>query len=63
VRMAEIFRKHLAHLEGWIVRQDHLDVLQVSYNDVLSDPEKRARGAHLGGGDHRSSFFQAKSYL
>lgn len=37
-RMAEIFRKHLAHLEGWLARQPHMDVLQVSYNDVLSDP-------------------------
>jgi len=40
VRMAGIFRKHLAHLEEWVVRQAHLEVLQVSYNEVLSDPDR-----------------------
>jgi hypothetical protein len=37
-RMAEIFRKHLTHLEEWLAEQHHIDVIQVSYNDVLSDP-------------------------
>lgn len=37
-RMADIFRKHLQHLEGWLEQQSHLSVLQVSYNDVVSDP-------------------------
>ncbi|HMB68807.1 MAG TPA: sulfotransferase domain-containing protein [bacterium] len=43
-RMAEIFGKHLAHLEGWIGRQSHLTVLQVSYNEVLGEPDRVLRG-------------------
>lgn len=51
-RMADIFRKHLQHLEGWLEQQSHLSVLQVSYNDVVGDPrgplERVAR--FMGGG-------------
>ncbi|GJM43990.1 MAG: hypothetical protein DHS20C21_08320 [Gemmatimonadota bacterium] len=43
-RMAEIFTKHLAHLEGWIAKQSHLSVLQVSYNEVLRDPDTVLKG-------------------
>lgn len=39
-RMAEIFRKHLQHLEGWLAKQTHLSCLQVSYNEVLRDPRR-----------------------
>lgn len=36
-RMAEIFSKHLVHLDGWLKQQQHMAVLQVNYNDVMSD--------------------------
>jgi hypothetical protein len=38
-RMADIFGKHLTHLEGWLTGQKHIACLQVSYNDVLGSPE------------------------
>ena len=38
-RMSEIFAKHLTHLEDWLTHQTHIECLQVSYNDVLADPE------------------------
>ncbi len=38
-RMSEIFAKHLTHLEDWLTHQQHIECLQVSYNDVLADPE------------------------
>jgi hypothetical protein len=50
-RMAEIFRKHLAHVERWLAEQTNLEVLQVRYNDVLSDPDPVvARVAEFCGG-------------
>ncbi|MBZ0267010.1 sulfotransferase [bacterium] len=51
-RMADIFRKHLQHLEGWLDEQSHLSVLQVSYNDVVSDPRAPLQrvAEFMGGG-------------
>jgi Sulfotransferase domain len=51
-RMADIFRKHLQHLEGWLDEQSHLSVLQVSYNDVVSEPRGPLErvAAFMGGG-------------
>ncbi len=43
-RMAEIFRKHLEHLGGWIVNQRHISCLEVSYNGVMSDPRSVLEG-------------------
>jgi hypothetical protein len=37
-RMAEIFAKHLAHLERWLSQQPHIESLQVSYNDIVKNP-------------------------
>jgi LPS sulfotransferase NodH len=35
----EQFRKHLAVLKPWLARQSHLDVIYVSYNVLMSDPQ------------------------
>lgn len=43
-RMADIFGKHLGHLEGWLVAQNHMEVHQVSYNEVLQQPESVLQG-------------------
>ncbi|MCA9752172.1 MAG: sulfotransferase family protein, partial [Gemmatimonadetes bacterium] len=42
-RMADIFKKHLTHLEGWLAGQKHISVLQVNYNQVLNDSENALR--------------------
>jgi hypothetical protein len=50
-RMAEIFRKHLLHLEGWLAERPQIHCLQVNYNDVMKDPVAVTRdvAAFFGG--------------
>jgi hypothetical protein len=43
--MARLFAQHLAKVTAWLERQPNIDVLYVSYNDVLADP--RAQAARL----------------
>lgn len=38
VEMEEQFRKHLAIVKSWLVRQPNMEVLYVNYNELLSDP-------------------------
>ena len=37
------FRKHLAVVKPWLVRQPNMDVFYVSYNALMSDPELLCR--------------------
>ena len=37
------FQKHLTQIKGWLAEQPHIQVLYVSYNDMLSDPAGQAR--------------------
>jgi len=37
--MEQQFRKHLAVVKPWLIRQPNMDVLYVSYNALISDPE------------------------
>jgi hypothetical protein len=37
------FRKHLSVVKPWLVRQPNMDVLYVSYNALMSDPEPQCR--------------------
>lgn len=37
-RMAEMFGKHLRDVEAWLEKQSNMDVLYVSYNEVLNNP-------------------------
>ena len=37
-RMSAIFEKHLQHLDGWLKEQNHIEVREVWYNDVMTDP-------------------------
>jgi hypothetical protein len=39
-KMAGLFRKHLSQVEKWIGEQPNIQVLYVSYNDMLADPLK-----------------------
>ena len=38
-QMAQLFRSQLAKFEAWIAQQPNFQVLEVSYNDLLADPE------------------------
>lgn len=42
-RIAEQFRKHLALLRPWLARQPHMEVLTISYNELMSNPEPSCR--------------------
>jgi hypothetical protein len=37
------FRKHLSVVKPWLARQPHMDVIYVSYNALMSDPEPLCR--------------------
>jgi hypothetical protein len=39
-RMADLYRKHLAKVEAWLAGQPNIEVLYVSYNDMLAEPTK-----------------------
>jgi Sulfotransferase domain len=43
VEMEQQFRKHLAVVKPWLIRQPNMDVLYVSYNALMSDPESLCR--------------------
>jgi hypothetical protein len=50
-RMAEMFRKHLRDIEAWLEKQPNMDVLYISYNQMLDDPASKIEmvNAFLGG--------------
>src|SRR5258708_33107748 len=50
-QMKRSFTVHLARLHEWLRGQTHLDVLLVSYNDLMQEPHMQARrvSAFLGG--------------
>jgi hypothetical protein len=39
-KMAALFYKHLGQVEQWIAEQPHVQVLYVSYNEMITDPVK-----------------------
>ena len=41
--MARIFAKHLNDMEHWLENQENIDVLYISYNDVIRNPLENAR--------------------
>ena len=43
-QMARLFRGQLEKFEEWIAQQPNFQVLEVSYNDLLADPEPILRG-------------------
>jgi hypothetical protein len=38
-KMAELFTNHLRRVEAWLAEQPNLEVLYVSYNELVADPE------------------------
>lgn len=50
-RMAEMFRKHLAEVEGWLAKQPNIEVIYVNYNQMLDAPAEPVEAVNdfLGG--------------
>ena len=50
-KMAAMFNKHVAQVEAWLAAQPNIEVLYVSYNEVLKDSRPHAEriNAFLGG--------------
>jgi hypothetical protein len=50
--MARMFAGHLEKVNEWIAQQPNVDVLYVSYNELLADPSPQAEAINqfLGGG-------------
>jgi len=38
--LAKLFQKHLDQVKSWLKKQPNFDVLYISYNEVLKDPEE-----------------------
>jgi hypothetical protein len=49
-KMAALFRKHLSQVEKWLSEQPNVQVLYVSYNEMIADPIKEIEriGQFLG---------------
>jgi hypothetical protein len=41
-KMAAYFKKHLDKIENWLAEQDKMDILYISYNDIIQNPQKGA---------------------
>jgi len=41
--MAEQYRAHLKAVKPWLARQQHMEVLYVGYNAMMSDPEPHSK--------------------
>jgi hypothetical protein len=39
-KLAELFEKHLGQIKAWVAQQPNVDVLYVSYNEILSAPRQ-----------------------
>ena len=50
-KIAELFQKQLAKFDSWVERQEHLEMLDVSYNDLVQAPARpvEARGGKVTG--------------
>ena len=42
VEMSELFHKHVNHITSWIAKQPNMQVIYISYNDVLQHPVDHA---------------------
>lgn len=50
--MSAAFRRHLAHVESWLVSQPNIEFIYVDYNEMLDDPTRciNAVNQFLGAG-------------
>lgn len=45
-QMSALFQAHLKQVEAWLAKQPNVDVLYVSYNDMLVDPTEQAEAVN-----------------
>jgi hypothetical protein len=45
--LTELFRKHLAQIQAWIDGQANVEVMYVSYNDVMENPLEQSQRINL----------------
>lgn len=50
-KLAALFEKHLGQIKAWVARQPNVDVLYVSYNEILSAPREEIRRVNRFLGD------------
>jgi len=43
VKMAEVFERHLRDVDGWLRQQPNMEVLYVSYNEMIAHPSEHAQ--------------------
>ncbi|MBN1953942.1 MAG: sulfotransferase [Anaerolineae bacterium] len=50
-QMADLFHKHLQQIETWLAEQPNIEVLYVSYNEIVEQPAEQLRRVNqfLGG--------------
>ena len=50
-KMADLYRRHLHQVEAWLAKQPNIDVLYITYHQVVSNPREHAEqiNAFLGG--------------
>ena len=51
-KMADLYRRHLQQVEAWLAKQPNVDVLYITYHQVVANPREHAEqiNAFLGGG-------------
>ena len=51
-KMADLYRRHLQQVEAWLAKQPNIDVLYITYHQVVANPREHAEqiSAFLGGG-------------
>jgi hypothetical protein len=51
-KMADLYRRHLHQVEAWLAKQPNIDVLYVTYHEVIANPSEHVQqiNAFLGGG-------------
>jgi hypothetical protein len=42
-KMAALFKKHLKEIKLWLKNQPHIEVIYISYNQVLKDPQSQIK--------------------
>ena len=42
-KLAELYQKHIKQVEAWIDKQSNINVIYVSYNDILKNPIENAK--------------------
>ncbi len=51
-KMADLYRRHLQQVEAWLAKQPNIDVLYITYHQVIASPREQAEqiNAFLGSG-------------